>query len=88
MKRHAKRQGAGNEGDFQDHDDPEWRHTRVRDLVRLHAQSAVAGDSVEFSTERGTLNAVSWRAVGLLPPWEIVPAPKPWYRDRPFRLNQ
>lgn len=68
MKRRAKRHGAGNEDDLQDHEGPEWRDARVRDLVCLHAQSAVAGDSVEFSTERDTLNAVSRRAVASLLP--------------------
>jgi hypothetical protein len=69
MKSHAKRHGARNED--QGHEDPEWRDARVRDLVRLHSQSAIAGDSVEFSTERDTLNAVSRRAAALLSPWEI-----------------
>lgn len=58
-QRHVKRHGASTEDGIEhDHEDPDWRDARIRDLMRLHAQSTIAGDLVEFSTERQTLNAV------------------------------
>lgn len=87
MKRHAKRHGARNEDDFQGHEDPEWQDARVKDLVQLHAQGTIASDSVEFSTERDTFNAVSRPAGALLSPWEIVHA-RAWAPRLIICLNQ